>query len=63
MHLGTSETITFVYLKSESVRKEVQKYVRKLEHKLRQHVNFLNNTNIVRRLKTSKPLELTSVLS
>ena len=64
MHHGTSEILTFIEIsKIEAVDKEIKRIARTHTERLHQYPNsetnhLLNNSDLVRRLKRTKPHEL-----
>jgi hypothetical protein len=66
MHLGTLGALTSIeILKMEMVKAEIRRFARKHEERLLHHDNveaiqLLDNSELLRRLKRTKPFELVS---
>ena len=65
MHIGTFGTLTSIDLNMEMVMAEIRRFAKKHEERILHHENveaiqLLDNSELLRRLKRTKPFQLVS---
>jgi hypothetical protein len=65
MHIGTFGTLTSIDLNMEMVMAEIRRFAKKHEERILHHENveaiqLLENSELLRRLKRTKPFEMVS---